>query len=171
MAALQHDVLFEKANPLKGGDAKSRSPSGLAGLPKTKGINDMQIANRTKLMFSVVAVVAAMGVAGTAFTGTGVTSTAASTQFVGGTVTQGITGATLAGIAYPFGDAPANTAIRTAVLTFGADADGKTVGVEFTGGNAVAFTCTAVEVTLHTSTCTTAGADRTGATSIAITVS
>jgi hypothetical protein len=108
---------------------------------------------------------------GSALTGSGLTNNAGASQFVGGTVTQGVTGATLSSVAYTFGDPGANTAIHSAVLTFGADADGKTVAIAFTGGNAVAFTCTAVEVTGHTSTCTTAGADVTGATSAAITVS
>ena len=81
------------------------------------------------------------------------------------------TGATLASVAYTFGDAPANTAVHSALLTFAdSNADAKTPTVVFTGGNAVAFTCTAVEATGHTSTCTTAGADRTGVTSLAITV-
>ena len=132
---------------------------------------DTRFTTRIKLMIGVVAVFGSMAVAGSAFTGTGLTNTAGSTQFVGGTVSQSITGATLAGVEYSFGDAPANTAIRSAVLTFAADSDGKAVAVEFTGGNAVVFTCTAVEAVGHTSTCTTAGDDQTGATSIAITVS
>jgi hypothetical protein len=133
----------------------------------------MALTKRAKMLIGTAALVGAASIAlsGIAVTGTGVTNNAGSTQFVGGTVSQGVTGATLSSIAYTFGDAPANTAIRSALLTFGTGADGKTVGIEFTGGNAVAFTCTAVEVTNHTSTCTTAGADRTGATSAAITVS
>ena len=133
----------------------------------------MDLAKHAKMLIGTLALAGAAGLAlsGIALTGSGVTTNAGSTQFVGGTVTQGVTGATLSSIAYSFGDAPANTAIRSALLTFGTDADGKSVSIAFTGGNAVAFTCTAVEVTTHTSTCTTAGADRTGATSAAITVS
>ena len=133
----------------------------------------MDRTRHTKMLLGTIALVGAAGLAlsTVALTGSGVTSNAGSTQFVGGTVTQGVTGATLSSVAYSFGDAPANTAIRSALLTFGPDADGKTVAIQFTGGNAVAFTCTAVEVTNHTSTCTTAGADRTGVTSAAITVS
>ena len=133
----------------------------------------MDLTRHAKMLLGTIALAgaAAIALSGIALTGSGVTTTAGSTQFVGGTVTQGVTGATLSSIAYTFGDAPANTAIRSALLTFGPDADGKAVAIEFTGGNAVAFTCTAVEVTGHTSTCTTAGADRTGVTSAAITVS
>jgi hypothetical protein len=108
--------------------------------------------------------------AGSAFTGTGVTSNAGATQFVGGTVSQSATGATLSSVVYSFGDAPANTAVHSVALTFSdANADGKTPTIVFTGGNAVAFTCDVIAAT-HLSTCTTAGADRTGVTSIAITV-
>jgi hypothetical protein len=123
---------------------------------------------------TLLATVAVAGLAiagGAAFTGTGVTNNAGSTQFVGGTVSQTVTGATLTSVAYTFGDAPANTAVHSVLLTFAdANADTMTPTVAFTGGNAISFTCTAVEVTNHTSTCTTAGADRTGVTGIAITV-
>ena len=134
----------------------------------------MNLAKRAKIMVGAVAAVAAFAafaVAGTAFTGSGVTNSAGSRQFVRGTVSQSVTGATLSSVAYTFGDAPANTAVHSALLTFAdSNADAKTPTVAFTGGNAVAFTCTAIEATNHTSTCTTAGADRTGVTSIAITV-
>jgi hypothetical protein len=122
-------------------------------------------------MVGAVAVVGAFAAAGTAFTSSGITNNAGSTQFVGGTVSQSVTGATLSSVAYTFGDAPGNTAVHSVLLTFAdSNADAKTPSVAFTGGNAVAFTCTAIEATGHTSTCTTAGADRTGVASIAITV-
>ncbi|HYN94295.1 MAG TPA: hypothetical protein VES42_10650 [Pilimelia sp.] len=116
-----------------------------------------------------VAGLAAVG--GSAFTGTGVSNSAGATQYVGGTVSQTVTGATLSSVAYSFGDGPANTAIHSVALTF-ADAatDGKTPTIVFTGGNAVAFTCDVIAVGTHLSTCTTAGADRVGVTSIAVTV-
>jgi hypothetical protein len=108
---------------------------------------------------------------GSALTGSGITNNAGASQFVGGSISQGITGATLSSIAYTFGDAPVNTAVHSFLVTFGdANVDAKTPTVALTGGNAVAFTCTAVEATLHTSTCTTDGADRTGVTSTLITV-
>lgn len=108
---------------------------------------------------------------GAAFTGTGVASNAGSTQYVGGTVSQAVTGATLSSVTYSFGDAPANTAVHSVALTFAdASTDGKTPTIAFTGGNAVAFTCDVIAVGTHLSTCTTAGADRVGVTSLAVTV-
>jgi hypothetical protein len=115
-----------------------------------------------------VAGIAAVG--GSAFTGTGVTTNAGASQYVGGTVSQSVTGATLASVVYSFGDAPANTAVHSVALTFDAVAVGKTPTIAFTGGNAVAFTCDAVAAGTFLSTCTTAGADRTGVTSLAVTV-
>ncbi|MCW2541491.1 MAG: hypothetical protein JWN95_3216 [Frankiales bacterium] len=108
---------------------------------------------------------------GSAFTGSGVTNNAGASQFVGGTVSQSVTGATLSSLEYSYADA-SNTAIHSALLTFAdADSDGKAVGIVFTGGNAAAFTCTAIEAVGHTSTCTPVAADETAVTSAAITVS
>ncbi len=117
-----------------------------------------------------IAVLAAAG--GTAFTATGVTTTgqASSAQFVGGTVSQSVDGATLNSIVYAYADGT-NTAIHTATLTF-ADAltDTKVPTVVFTAETPVAFTCTAIEATGHSSTCTAEDTDQTGATGIAVTV-
>jgi hypothetical protein len=132
----------------------------------------MNIQKRAKIAIAAVSLAGVVGLGGAAFTSTGVTNSAGASQFVGGTVSQSVTGATLSSVAYTFGDAPANTAVHSALLTFAdSNTDAKTPTVAFTGGNAVAFTCTAIEATGHTSTCTTAGADRTGVTSIAITIS
>ncbi|MEY2420610.1 MAG: hypothetical protein QOI95_677 [Acidimicrobiaceae bacterium] len=131
----------------------------------------MNLNKRAKMLVGAVALAATAGIAGSAFTSTGVTNNAGSTQFVGGTVSQSVTGATLSSVEYSFGDAPANTAVHSVALTFAnANADGKTPTVVFTGGNAVAFTCDAIDGTTHVSTCTTAGADRVGVTSLAVTV-
>jgi hypothetical protein len=82
-----------------------------------------------------------------------------------------VTGATLSSIAYTFGNAPANTAVHSVALTFAdGNADGVTPTIVFTGGNAVAFTCDVIAVGTHLSTCTTAGVDRVGVSSVAITV-
>jgi hypothetical protein len=131
----------------------------------------MNLNRRAKMFIGAVALVATAGIAGSAFTSTGVTNNAGSTQFVGGTVSQSVTGATLESVEYSFGDAPANTAVHSVALTFAdANADGKTPTVAFTGGNAVAFTCDVIAITTHLSTCTTAGVDRVGVTSLAVTV-
>jgi hypothetical protein len=133
----------------------------------------MSIPKRAKLMVAAISVLGAVGIAGTAFTSTGVTTTgqAASAQFVGGTVTQSVDGATLSSIAYGFADGT-NTAVNAVTLTFANDlTDGMTPTVAFTGGDAEAtFTCAAVEATGHTSTCSPDGANRSGITSIAVTV-
>jgi hypothetical protein len=118
-----------------------------------------------------VAVAGLIAAGGSAFTGTGVTNGAGATQFVGGTVSQSVTGATLSSVTYSFADAPANTAVHSVALVF-ADENtlAKTPTVTFTGGNAVAFTCDVIAATTRLSTCTTAGVDGVGVTSLAITV-
>jgi hypothetical protein len=124
---------------------------------------------------TLIAAVAAAGLAaigGSAFTGTGVTNSAGASQFIGGTVNQTVSGATLANVAYTFGDAPANTAVHSVALTFAVGAAGQTVAITISGGNAVVFNCEAVgATTANISTCLTAGADIVGATSLAVTVS
>jgi hypothetical protein len=116
-------------------------------------------------------VVGVLATTGSAFTGSGLTNSAGASQFVGGTISQSVTGATLASLQYTFGDAPANTAVHSFALTFAdGNADGVTPTVVLTGGNAVAFTCDVIAVTTHLSTCTTAGVDRTGVSSVAVTV-
>jgi hypothetical protein len=151
-------------------DLSCRGPLGRRSYQPLKE-DTVNMSNRAKLMIAAVSTVGAVSLAGSAFTASGVTNNAGSTQFVGGTVSQSVTGATLSSVAYSFGDAPANTAVHSALLTFAdANTDAKTPTVAFSGGNAVAFTCTAIEATGHTSTCTTDGADRTGVTGLAITV-
>jgi hypothetical protein len=128
----------------------------------------MRIITKIVVGTAVAGVVAATG---SAFTGTGLTSNAGASQYVGGTITQSITGATLTSIVYSFGDVPANTAVHSVALTFaGSDADGKTPTVSFTGGTVVGFTCTAIDGTTHVSTCTTDGVDRVGITSVDVSV-
>jgi hypothetical protein len=108
--------------------------------------------------------------AGSAFTGSGLTNSAGSTQHVGGTVSQGITGATLANVVYTFSDAPTNRVIGSAQLTFAADSVGKAVAISFTAASGDAYTCTAVAAITFTSDCTTVGVLATDVTSAAITV-
>jgi hypothetical protein len=128
----------------------------------------MRTSNKILAAAAFAGVVA---VSSSAFTGSGVTNNAGSTQFVGGTVSQGVTGATLSSVAYSYADS-SKTAIHSALLTFADTAsDGKSVSLVFSGGNAAAFSCTTIEATGHTSTCTAVTADETGVTSAAITVS
>ena len=106
---------------------------------------------------------------GTAFTGTGLATEAPATQFLGGTVSQTVTGATLSGVGYAFANAPANTEVSTINLTFTNTADGRTVAVAPTGGTG-SFTCTTVAS--NVSTCSFEGTGGyTGLTSLDITVS
>lgn len=107
---------------------------------------------------AVIAALAALG--GSAFTGTGLADTAGSTQFVGGTVTQTVTGATLASIVYAFADAPANTEVSTISLTFTTTADGRTVTVTPSGGGGGVGTFSCTDTSSNASTCTySAGTD------------
>lgn len=117
--------------------------------------------------------VAGLAAAGTAaFTGTGVTNNADPSQFVGGTVTQTVSGATLSSIVYGFSDPQAKTAIDTATLTFAdGEADTKVPTVVFTASSPEPFTCTAIGGGQHTSVCTADSAAQTGASAISITVS
>jgi hypothetical protein len=131
----------------------------------------MNLSKRAKTMVAAVSLMGAVGIAGTAFTAPGLTNNAGATQFVGGTVSQTISGGVLSSVDYTFADAPANTAVHSALLTFAdASTDAKTPTVVMSGGNAATFTCTSIEVTNHTSTCTADTANGTGLTGIAITV-
>jgi hypothetical protein len=114
---------------------------------------------------------------GAAFTGTGVSTsgTAAADQFVGGTVSQAVTGATLTGITYGYLDAITKTDVNTITLAFAATADGHTVTAVPTG-NVLGGTFTCGNTALSASTCTyTKGTDNLlgylGLTSLAVTVS
>jgi hypothetical protein len=96
-------------------------------------------------------------VAGSAFTGAGLVNAAGSSQFVGGTVTQEVTGATLTNLEYGFTDAT-KTAVNQVTLTFAEGVAGKTPVLSLTGGGAPAtFGCTAIDALSNTSVCTTTG--------------
>lgn len=109
---------------------------------------------------------------GTAFTGTGLATTAGSSQFLGGTVSQSVTGASLSNIAYDFTDV-SHTAVNGITLTFGDATGGKTPTISLNNGTGTAFTCTAIDASAFTSTCTpaTQGASESALESVAVTVS
>ncbi|MDI3193752.1 hypothetical protein QK290_04190 [Pseudarthrobacter sp. AL07] len=121
--------------------------------------------------------------AGSAFTGTGVTTsgTAASAQFVGGTVSQAVSGATLTTVGYGFFDTTTKNQVNTITLTFAADAAGKAVAAAPSGGTGGTFSCGVIgATTANVSDCTfvedpaTTGVTETGYTglsSLAVTVS
>ncbi|WP_372698873.1 hypothetical protein [Arthrobacter sp. JSM 101049] len=108
---------------------------------------------------------------GSAFTGTGLTNEAGSTQFIGGQVSQSVTGATLAGVDYDFTDSTQDS-IKTINLSFANTEDGKAVTVNPQGGTGGAFSCTTISA--NASTCTFAPTANetgyTGLTSLDITV-
>jgi hypothetical protein len=146
----------------------------------------MNLSRRVKVTAGAFALMGVVAAGGAAFTSTGITTThqAASSQFIGGTVAQSVTGATLQSIIYTYADAPpqasgvsTNTEISVVTLTFAdALADGAATSIVFTtdaGGTPVAFTCENVGATTSgVSTClpTTPGTFQTQAASIAVTV-
>lgn len=133
---------------------------------------------RTNTKFlGALAVAGLVAASGSAFTGTGLATsgTAASAQFVGGTVSQAVTGATLTTVAYGFTDTT-DTKVSTITLTFSTTADGKTVTVAPSGGGSGVGKFTCGNTLSNASSCTyTAGTDTftgyTGLTSLAVTVS
>jgi hypothetical protein len=92
----------------------------------------------TTLMSSLA--IAGLAIAGgSAFTGGGVTRTAPD-AFVGGTVTQLITGATLSNIQYVYSD-PAQRSITSVELTFGGVKDGEVPSIAIAGITPGSYTC------------------------------
>jgi hypothetical protein len=131
--------------------------------------------NTKHKLFGAVAVAGVIAASGSAFTGTGVATSgqAASPQFVGGTVTQSVTGATLTGITYSFADTASKTLVNSIALAFSGTADGRTVAVAPAGGSGGTFSCSAVAS--NASTCdftpTAAETGYLGLTSLSVTVS
>jgi len=115
-----------------------------------------------------IAVAGLVAAGASAFTGTGVTDNAPGSVFVGGTVNQGVTGATLSNIAYTYSD-PTKTAVSTIVLTFADATNGATPTALVTATAADVFTCTAIAAGTFISTCTGATPDP-GMSNVAITV-
>lgn len=113
-------------------------------------------------------------VAGSAFTGAGLSTTgqASSGQFVGGTVSQSVTGATLDSLVYGFTDGT-KTAVNQVTLTFADGADNKVPVLSLTGGGAAAvFTCVAIDAATNISICSAAeGTSQSDVDSATVTVS
>lgn len=124
---------------------------------------------RTSHKLLTAAAVAGIAFAGgSAFTGTGLATTAGSTQFIGGQVSQAVTGATLAAVDYDFTD-PTQETVNAINLSFANTEDGKPVVVQAQGGTGT-FTCS--DTLANASTCTFTGAETgyTGLTGVSITV-
>lgn len=96
---------------------------------------------RTSSKFAVAAAFAGMAaIGGAAFTGSGLTN-GAPTQFIGGTVTSAVTGATLTDVHYDFTDAGKTSVEQITVTLTGAV--GKTVTGSIDGGaRSITFTDT-----------------------------
>jgi hypothetical protein len=97
-----------------------------------------------RTMLQLVGGIAAAGVVAagaTAFTATGLATSgtgAAANQFIGGQISQTVTGANLSGIAYSFLDAPTNTQFSSVLLTFSGTFSGaadKTLTITPAGGS------------------------------------
>lgn len=136
----------------------------------------MNISTRAKALVGVVALGGAAVAMGGAFTAGGISGTAHETPaFIGGSVDQSITGATISSIVHDVDEA--NNKINSVTLTFGdATADGKVPVITFTGATENgAYTCVAVDATSNQSLCspnaTTPVKADTNVTSVDITVS
>jgi hypothetical protein len=121
----------------------------------------------TTLMSSLA--VAALAIAGSsAFTGGGLTKGAGVPNvFVGGTVTQNISGATLSSVVYTYTDS-SNTSVASLVLTFAGAIEGSTPTIAFSGGTPAPYGCSAIAT--GASTCTPTGAAELNMTSLSITL-
>jgi hypothetical protein len=117
-----------------------------------------------KKLLGAVAVAAIVAASGSAFTGTGLSTTAGDSQFVGGQVTQTVTGATLANIKYNTVGAAA-TAVSTVDLTFAdANADAQTVTVKVNSGSGLACVADVDVATNHKFNCDLDGVGTAGVT-------
>lgn len=117
----------------------------------------MNISTRAKALIGAVAIGGAAVAMGGAFTAGGITQTAPTSQFIGGTANQSITGATLSKVEYVT-NADVTT-ITSVKLTLDGLSTGKNVTATFTN-NATTYAYSAcVEPTAPdgTYTCTTTG--------------
>jgi hypothetical protein len=114
-----------------------------------------------------VAVAGVVATGSTAFTATGVTTNAGAAQFVGGVVSQTVSGATLSSVGYGFSDAT-NTSVTSVVLTFVEDVSARTVTVKTT--TAGPTVSAAISCTESTTTATCSLSSLTTLTNLEITV-
>ena len=127
-----------------------------------------------RMSLKIVAGLAAAGVVATAssaFTATGLstTGTAASAQFVGGTISQAVTGASISTIAYGYVNSTTKTHVNSITLTFTATEAGRAVTAVATGGTGT-FTCGVTASNSSTCAHSVPGTGTTGITSLDVTV-
>lgn len=108
----------------------------------------------TTKLFGAVAIGAVVVASGAAYTAGGITAPASS--FVGGSVSQTLTGAALSSVVYDTDEAM--NKITSVTLTFSDDAADAKIPVIAFGGAVVngTYTCAAVEAAGHTSLCSAA---------------
>jgi hypothetical protein len=100
----------------------------------------MNINKRAKVVVAAAALIGTAGIAGSAFTAAGITN-ATTPQFIGGEVTQTVTGATLQNIGYRFTDAGHLTIDRIQLTFTDNKADAQLVTVELNDVDDGGFTC------------------------------
>src|SRR4051812_19246470 len=101
----------------------------------------MKINKRAKAVIAAAALIGTAGIAGTAFTATGIERTAPATQFVGGTVNQTVTGAVLSNIEYGFADDTHMDVDEIKITFTDGAADTQSVDVTLSGADTATFTC------------------------------
>ncbi|HVL04699.1 MAG TPA: hypothetical protein VM388_01845 [Acidimicrobiales bacterium] len=126
----------------------------------------MNINKRARIVVGALALAGTVAFAGNAFTATGVSRGAnfGESQFVGGTVTQTVTGATLESVVYNTNIA--GTEVNSVEVTFASGSDGQGVKAKF--GAATAVDCGNIDE--GKVTCIPADAPLTGLSSLDITV-
>jgi hypothetical protein len=122
----------------------------------------MKINKRAKVVVAAAALIGTVGVASSAFTGTGVLSTVPD-KFIGGTISQNVKGAEIDGITYGYvaGDQwHDQRAIDTVTIHFAdVDSDGQDVTVLTTGdggGTVGDWDCDSPSIVAQTAVCTSA---------------
>jgi hypothetical protein len=100
--------------------------------------------NKISKIFGAVAVAGVIAAGSAAFTAGGLRTDgqAAADQFIGGTVSQSVSGATLTNVAYTFSDPITKRDVSAITLTFVEDMTDLDVAVTPTGSGLTAFTCT-----------------------------
>lgn len=116
----------------------------------------MNLTKRNKIIIGAVALAGAAAVTGSAFTAGGLVDNTTD-DFIGGTVDQLITGASLENVDYDIGVA---NDIDQVVVTLDGNVEGRRLEIEFYDGTNTltgsAYTCTTINASLI-STCTTGG--------------
>lgn len=150
---------------LRSGDTtRATGPSGLA----TKQ-GELAMRKSFKLVGGL-AIVGLVAAGSAAFTATGVTTQgqAADPQFIGGTISQEVDGATLDSIVYGFAVGGTNRIVTSVALTFSGDTMPTLVPTaDVTADTDDTFVCTAISVGL-TSLCTAQGSGAEGVSAVAI---